>query len=254
MGTSMWDTSIFARIFQHLLRCRPIHTADFQQKMAHEVQVLSIGLLKMPMIPEQPRPVNFCEKHSANNPLTNRDLTVLDPQYIDAIRPFGLLAIHLQNLADLQLRDRQLEYQSVRELVCEILQQFERNQAFFKDQKEQFERNQAFFKDQKGIPILKQLLPILASSTREEALAAIRSSSSPTQNDQISQLEQRAALTGISEVGYIDVMHIPQQVIRSFKAPQHGRARKAKSSQLKHFMHSCRISASTSKVATSKIT
>eukprot|EP00435_Cladocopium_sp_Y103_P062439 s179_g24.t1 len=145
-------------------------TGDFQQKMRHEVELLSFGRLKMQMIPELPSSLSFFQS-SSDNPSINPDLPTLDPQYMTAIRPAQQLGVHLQRLADYQLRD--WSYEKVRKLVCEILRDFKRHQKCFLIEER--------------IPILRQLLPILDSKTLQEAKEAIaaigRSSHASLQKD-----------------------------------------------------------------------
>lgn len=51
LEATMYDTSLFARLFCYQLKCQPASIQVFQQNLVHEVEVLSFGHLKMEMIP-----------------------------------------------------------------------------------------------------------------------------------------------------------------------------------------------------------
>ena len=151
LGMSMWDTNIFALIFCYQLKCRCKNIEDLQSNMKHEVEVLSLGWLRMQAFPEQQRAIElFPVSVSSFSQFRVVDAPVLDSM----IQEVPLMAFHAQRLIDHELKELE-DYKKVRELVRQIFECFSKNQSPFKD--------------------LDQQIQFLASSTLQEALGVIQS-------------------------------------------------------------------------------
>ena len=181
LEATMYDTSLFARLFCYQLRCQPTSIQMFQQNLVHEVEVLSFGHLKMEMIPVSSQAVGLF-KTPIIEKLTRE---IMDPQYIDNMTRFRLCACHCQILTDSELSgDVMRTYEDVRRDVCKILRCFKNN------------------KD--GLSSLEKQIPILTSNNLKEVLAALDPSASGSRNSQGSVNE-----TEDSE----DYQKIPKEVI-----------------------------------------